>query len=83
MNLDNNQSFYSKAQDMLLQYKLPPIQNLNSELSTKEKWKSQVRKAVNNYWSEKLKVEAKGKSTSANMNIDSLNVGKHTMSGKH
>ena len=76
VNLDNGQSFYSRAQDILAQYNLPHLQDLQSKLDIKEKWKLLVKRAVNEFWTEKLRSEAREKSTLKYLNIDSLTIGK-------
>ena len=77
VNLDNNlrYSYYCRVQEILIQYNLPRLQDLQLKLETKEKWKLQVKKAVSEFWSEKLKIEARDKSTLKYLNIDSLSIG--------
>ena len=53
VNLDNKYSYYCRVQEILIQYNLPRLQDLQLKLETKEKWKLQVKKAVNEFWSEK------------------------------
>ena len=74
VNLDNKYSYYCRVQEILIQYNLPRLQDLHLKLETKEKWKLQVKKAVSEFWSEKLKIEAREKSTLKYLNIDSLSI---------
>ena len=46
VNLDNRLSYFSKVQDLLDQYQLPPLKDLKSCLTTKENWKFQIRTAI-------------------------------------
>ena len=73
-NLDNNQSYFSKVQDILNIYDLPNLQCHNKSLTSKENWKIQVKRAINKKWSELLQKEALEKSTLKYMNIDSLGI---------
>ena len=75
LNLDNRLNYYSKVQDLLDQYQLPPLKDLKSCLTTKENWKFQIRTAIYNYWSDELKREACDKSTLCYMDIDSARIG--------
>ena len=75
VNLDNRLSYFSKVQDLLDQYQLPPLKDLKSCLTTKENWKYQIRTAIYNYWSDELKSEACDKSTLCYMDIDSARIG--------
>ena len=50
INLDNDQSFYGRAEEVLKLYDLPALQTLKSQLSSKEQWKFRVKKAVNTFW---------------------------------
>ena len=71
-NLDNNQSYFSKVQDILNIYDLPNLQCLSEGLTSKEIWKLQVKRAINKHWSELLQKEALEKSTLKYMNVDSV-----------
>ena len=75
-NLDNNQSYFSKVQDILNIYDLPNLQCLSEGLTSKEIWKLQVKRAINKHWSELLQKEALEKSTLKYMNIDSVEIGR-------
>ena len=75
VNLDNNQSYYSRVQDILNQYNLPNLHYLSENLTTKEQWKLQVKTAVNKYWTETLRKEAQEKSTLKYINIHSMKIG--------
>ena len=72
VNLDNNQSYYNRVQDILNQYNLPNLYYLSENLTTKEQWKLQVKTAVNKYWTETLQKEAQEKSTLKYINIHSM-----------
>ena len=76
INLDNNQSFYCRVEQVLEMYKLSSLTTIKSELTTKDQWKLRVKRAVNEYWTVLLQSEAKQKSTLINLNIESLNIGK-------
>ena len=76
INLDNDQSFYGRAEEVLKLYDLPTLQTLKSQLSSKEQWKFRVKNAVNIFWTKSLQDEGKQKSTLINMNIDSMKIGK-------
>ena len=43
ISLDNKLSYFSKVEDILDQYQLPYLRELNVCLTTKEKWKLQIR----------------------------------------
>ena len=75
INLDNEQSFFSKVQQILDLYQLPHVRDLRVSELSKEQWKTQVKKAVNEHWSKYLQSEARGKSTLKYLNIDSLRIG--------
>ena len=53
-NLENNQSYFRKVQDILNIYDLPNLQCLSEGLTSKEIWKLQVKRAINKHWSELL-----------------------------
>ena len=76
INLDNNQSFYCRVEQVLEMYKVPSLTTIKSELTTKDQWKLRVKRAVNEYWTVLLQSEAKQKSTHINLNIESLKIGK-------
>ena len=75
INLDNSQSYFSRVQVILDIYNLPSLQYLSENLTSKENWKSQVKRAVNKHWSELLQEEASEKSTLKYMNIESMKIG--------
>ena len=75
INLDNSQSYFSRVQDILDIYNLPSLQYLSENLTSKENWKFQVKRAVNKHWSELLQKEASEKSTLKYMNIESMKIG--------
>ena len=56
-------------------YQLPTLNELKTKQPTKESWKSTVKEAVNQYWSETLKNEAYEKSTLSHLDIDSMKIG--------
>ena len=74
-NLDNNQSYFSKVQDILNIYDLLNLQCLSKSLTSKEIWKIQVKRAIHKHWSELLQKEALEKSALKYMNIDSVGIG--------
>ena len=76
INLDNNQSYYCRVEQILELYKLPSLTTIKTELTTKDQWKFRVKRAVNDYWTVFLQSEAKQKSTLINLNIESLKIGK-------
>ena len=55
-------------------YKLPTVSSLES--FTKLRWKNISRRAVSQYWSEKLREEAVDKSTLTNCNLTEMTSGK-------
>ena len=71
----NSQSYFSRVQDILDIYNLPSLQYLSENLTSKENWKFQVKRAVNKHWSELLQKEASEKSTLKYMNIESMKIG--------
>lgn len=75
INLDNSQSYFNRVQDILNIYNLPNLHCLSKNLTSKENWKFQVKRAVNKYWSELLQKEAAEKSTLKYMNIDAVKIG--------
>ena len=56
-------------------YQLPTLNELKTKQPTKESWKSTVKEAVNQYWSETLKNEAYEKTTLSYLDIDSMKIG--------
>ena len=74
VNLDNKLSYFSKVQDILVQYQLPHLRDLKGCMLTKEHWKFQIRTAIYNYWSCELRNEACEKSTLCYMDIDSTKI---------
>ena len=76
INLDNDQSYYCRVEQILEMYKLASLTNIKTELTTKDQWKFRVKRAVNDYWTVFLQSEAKQKSTLINLNIESLKIGK-------
>ena len=76
MNLDDSQSYYGRAKEILDKYSLPSLQNLKLELDTKEQWKKQVKNAVNTYWTQNLQENARERSTLSNLNVAALCIGK-------
>ena len=63
INLDNKLSYFSRVQDILDQYRLPPLRELTRNLTTKDKWKLQIKAAIHEYWSIELRNEALERST--------------------
>lgn len=63
VNLDNQLSFYCRVNEVLSLYGLPNIASLKESLTTKLSWKTQVKQAVNRYWTEKFNSDIADKST--------------------
>ena len=74
INLDNKLSYFSRVQDILDQYRLPPLRELMRNLTTKDKWKLQIKAAIHKYWSSELRNEALERSTLCYMDIVSTKV---------
>ena len=72
VNLVNTLSFFSKVQDILDQYHLPSLRDLKGCMTTKEKWKFQIRTAIYKYWSCELRNEVC--ETLCYMDIDSTKI---------
>ena len=77
INLDNTLSFYSRVHSTLNQYQLPSIQELQTEIPSREQWKHRVKQAVNKFWTDSLKTEADEKSTLCNLSTRFMKIG-HT-----
>ena len=75
VNLDNSLSFYSRVQKILDTYQLPSLQKLQTDIPTKEQWKILVKRAVNEFLTDKLSTEAVDKSTLCYLNIEPLKIG--------
>ena len=75
INLDNKLSYFSRVQDILDHYMLPFLTELKDCLTTKEKWKLQIRTAVYKYWTTEFQNKACEKSTLCYMDIDSTKIG--------
>ena len=60
---------------MLDLYQLPSLNELKLKQKTKELWKTTVKEAVNNYWTESLTSEVLEKSTLRFLDIDSMKIG--------
>ena len=72
----NSNSWTTLVRELLQQYSLPNAYELCDSVPTKEKWKSMVKKAVHVFWDEKLKEEAKKKSSLSFLNLESCHIGK-------
>ena len=59
---------------MLDLYQLPSLNELKLKQMTKELWKTTVKEAVNNYWTESLTSEAREKSMLRFLDIDSMKI---------
>ena len=68
------ESFFCVARCILQLYKLPTVSSLES--FTKLRWKNISRRAVSQYWTEKLKEEAADKSSLTNCNLTEMTIGK-------
>ena len=74
INLDNKLSYFSRVQDIFDQYRLPPLRELMRNLTTKDKWKLQIKAAIHEYWSNELRNEALERSTLCYMDIVSTKI---------
>ena len=74
INLDNKLSYFSRVQDILDQYRLPPLRELMRNLTTKDKWKLQIKAAIHEYWSSELRNKALERSTLCDMDIVSTKI---------
>ncbi|MES9880822.1 MAG: reverse transcriptase domain-containing protein [Sedimenticola sp.] len=77
VNLDNHLSYYCRVSQVLSTYGLPTISSLQESLLniSKLSWKIQVKRIINEYWSEKLKSELADKSTLKYMDKTGLQIG--------
>ena len=62
-------------QKILDTYQLPSLRKLRTEIPTKEQWKILVKRAVNEFWTDKLSTEAADKSTLCYLNTEPLKIG--------
>ena len=72
----NSASWTQKVRDLLLKYNLPSAYDIIVRTPTKEQWKTQVKRATDSYWKEKIQNEAATKSTLSHLNTDSFQPGK-------
>ena len=72
----NSNSWTTLVRELLQQYSLPNAYELCDSVPTKEKWKLMVKKAVHAFWDQKLKEEAKKKSSLSFLNLESCRIGK-------
>ncbi|CAC5405942.1 unnamed protein product [Mytilus coruscus] len=63
MSKQNATSFISRLETALSKYKLPKAQELLLVKPTREKWKTTVKCAIQQYWTEKWEIEKSEKST--------------------
>ena len=75
VNLETPLSYYSRVQNVLDLYQLPSLNELKLKQMAKELWKTTVKEAVNNYWTESLTSEPREKSTLRFLDIDSMKIG--------
>ena len=68
------ESFFCVARCILQMYKLSTVSSLES--FTKLRWKNISRRAVSQYWTEKLREEAADKSSLTNCNLTEMTIGK-------
>jgi len=68
-------SFFVKIADTLELYNLPNIDQLFQQHYKKEDWKLLVKKAINQYWTSKLKLDCKEKSSLLYMCKENLKIG--------
>lgn len=72
----DHDSFCGRVKDTLELYNLPSLDSLCEDRPTKLQWKKMVKTAVNNFWTNTLRIDLENKSTMAYCNIDMLEVGK-------
>lgn len=78
-NINNQNSFFSKVERTLAQYELPTLKEVSNSKYTKLRWKHISKAAIESYWTEELLIDAEGKSTLINCNINSMRIGKTHM----
>jgi hypothetical protein len=74
VNKNNPESFFSRIQDILNLYNLPPIYVLVDVLPTKLAWKRGINLSIAKKWTNKLSEEVEGKSTMKLCNRDMLKI---------
>ncbi|VDI17433.1 Hypothetical predicted protein [Mytilus galloprovincialis] len=71
----NANTFISRLEIALSKYKLPKAQELLLVKPTREKWKTTVKCAIQQYWAEKWEIEKSEKSTMKYINIKTRPIG--------
>jgi predicted nuclease with TOPRIM domain len=74
VNKNNPESFFSRIQDILNLYNLPPIYVLVDALPTKLAWKRGINLNIAEKWTNKLSEEVEGKSSMKLCNRDILKI---------
>ncbi|VDI80532.1 Hypothetical predicted protein [Mytilus galloprovincialis] len=75
MSKQNANTFISRLETALSKYKLPKAQELLLVKPTREKWKTTVKCAIQDYWAEKWEMEKSEKSTMKYINIKARPIG--------
>ncbi|CAC5387641.1 unnamed protein product [Mytilus coruscus] len=75
MSKQNANTFISRLETALSKYKLPKAQELLLVKPTREKWKTTVKCAIQQYWAEKWEIEKSDKSTMKYINIKTRPIG--------
>ncbi len=73
-------SWFNYIKDTCFKYDLPPPNEILNNTPSKEKWKSQVRTAINSYWMKKIIREAVQYPSLRYLNLDNFTIGRpHTI----
>ena len=73
LSLQHQKSFFVSAEGTLQLYSLPPSSQLGN--FSKLTWKKMSRQAINGFWTERLVEEAQSKTSLANCDLPSMEVG--------
>ncbi|CAC5390934.1 unnamed protein product [Mytilus coruscus] len=73
---NSSNSWFIMVKTLLEMYDLPPCYDLLQNPPGKSTWKNLVKSTVNSFWEQKLKLEAKTKSSLKFIDIDRLSIGK-------
>ncbi|VDI37216.1 Hypothetical predicted protein [Mytilus galloprovincialis] len=73
---NSSNSWYIMVKSLLEMYDLPSYYDLLQNPPGKPTWENLVKSTVNSYWEQKLKLEAKTKSSLKFIDIDRLSIGK-------
>ena len=77
VNYDNENSYFCTIREILCQYNLPLISQLQNNLPSKYKWKLLINKSIKEYWTKILKIEATHKTTLKFLAIEHLQMGEN------